>query len=206
MTHILARQGHAYWLKWDDRLEALRNVLMVALFLYRYVDTSIAHCVYLEDTLKARTPIVPKILTAKASFQTMIETGQKLGACPRFGSGSAVEGQPYHPKLAAETNTRYCTSCKKTKHVEGFKGKTCNACLDVRRAKYVSTGVQRGRHEAQSECNKALSTAITEIAGECAWVIETLCWELVGKDSATSLQEVKTWIMKVYHNLLKLTA
>ena len=205
VTHILARQGHAYWLKWDDGLEALKDVLMVAPYLYRYVDTSIEPCVYLEDTLRARTPMVPKFLTAKASFQTMIETGQKLGACPRFGSGSAGEGQPYHPELTAETNTRYCTSCKKTKHVEGFKGKTCNACLDVRRAKYVSTGTQKSRHEAQSECNRTLSTAITEIAGECAWLIETLCWELIGKDSATSLQEVKTWIMKVYHSLSKLT-
>ena len=139
VTHILARQGHAYWLKWHDGLDALKDLLMVAPYLYRYVDTSIKPCVYLDDTLKARMPTVPKFLTAKVSFQTMIETGQQLGACPKFGSSNAGEGQTDHPEHRAEVDAQYCTSCKKTKHVEEFKGKTCTDCLDARRAKYVPT-------------------------------------------------------------------
>ena len=106
VTHILARQGHAYWLKWDDGLEALKDVLMGAPYLYRYVDTSIEPCVYLEDTLKARMPIVPKFRTAKFSFQIMIETGQQLGSCPKFGSSSAGEGQTDHPEHRAEVNAQ----------------------------------------------------------------------------------------------------
>ena len=99
VTHILARQGHAYWLKWHDGLDALNDLLMVAPYLYRYVDTSIEPCFFLEDILKAHNvmPTVPKFLTAKANFQTMIETGQQLGACSKFGSGSAGEGQTGHP-------------------------------------------------------------------------------------------------------------
>ena len=220
VTHILARQGHAYWLKWDDGLEALKDLLVVAPYLYRYVDTSIEPCVYLDDTLKARKPIVPKFLTAKASFQTMIETGQQLGACPKWGSGAAGEAQTnkqlgarhgfgsgsafntpaYPPDMA-----QYCTSCKHTKHKAEFKGKTCKRCLDTRKAKYVPIKVQTSRYEEQAECNSALSAAITEATGECAWLIESLCWELVGKDSASHLQEANTWIMKVHRSLSKLT-
>ena len=121
MTHILARQGHAYWLKWDDGLEALKDLLVVAPYLYRYVDTSIEPCVYLDDTLKARKPTVPKFLTTKASFQTMIETGQQLGACPKWGSGAAGEAQTNHPDHK-DTNAQYCTSCKHSKHKAEFRG------------------------------------------------------------------------------------
>ena len=150
--------------------------------------------------MKIQMPIVPKPLTTKASFQIMIETGQQLKTCPKFGSGSAGEDQTDHPEHRAEVNAQYCTPCKKTKHVEEFKGKTRIACLNVRRAKYVPTAeVQRSRHETQSECN------ITETTGECAWLIVSLCWELVGKDPTTCLHEVKTWIMKVHRSLSKLT-
>ena len=105
----------------------------------------------------------------------MIKTGQKLKVCPKYGSGSAGEDQTDHQEHRAGANAQYCTSCKKTKHVEEFKGKTCNACFAVRRAKYVFTGVQRSRHKAQSECNKALSTVVTETRGERAWLIDSLC-------------------------------
>ena len=88
VTHILARQGHAYALKWHDGLEKLREWLQVAPYIYRYIDTSIEPCVYLEDTLKGRPPKVPNFLTAQESFQTMTEAGQQLGACPKLGSGS----------------------------------------------------------------------------------------------------------------------
>ena len=40
-THIGTprAQGHAYWLKWHDGLESLKDLLTIAPYLYRYVDT-----------------------------------------------------------------------------------------------------------------------------------------------------------------------
>ena len=178
--------------------------------MYRYVDTTIKPCVYLEDTLNARLPVVPIFLTAQGSFQTMIETEQQLGSCPRLGSGSAGEEQGAPPEALPSTSaaaaTHYCGSCKKVKQIEDFDGnKTCTLCLGVRKSRYVSSTTRLSKLEAEKKCNKALYTALTEAMGSCAQIIESLSWELVGKDCTDTIQEVKEWILKVHRRMSRLT-
>ena len=141
VTHILARQGHAYTLKWHDGLEKLRDLLQVAPYIYRYVDTSIEPCVYLEATLKGRPPQVPSFLTAQESFQTMIKTGQQLGACPKLGSGSTDKDHVSPSKMAQQDGADNSTLCDRSPSCPGPKvtagsteppTRTCSLCRKVK--------------------------------------------------------------------------
>ena len=84
MTHIFAYSDHAFLLDWDEKLDALDDVLFVAPSLYRFVDLSIELCTGLKETLKGKLPIVPEYLAASENFLAMVECRDVVEG--KFGS------------------------------------------------------------------------------------------------------------------------